>query len=151
MIYVNTVITSDYMGLLDKIKNIFKKKESYEKINNNVSEINIKEESFAVVEKDKYNYTNLWDYIKPKENTQAEHILTVVIIEDWLDMDQIRKKIKDIFFIEYKHEKSLYPYIKTLVDIGLLETSSVGGKRKWKKKDFIINNKFKEEYIKITN
>jgi DNA-binding PadR family transcriptional regulator len=86
----------------------------------------------------------------PKENTQAQHILSAVISEDWLDMDQIREKIKNLFFIEYKHEKSLYPYIKTLVDIGLLETSSVGGKRKWKKKNLVIQNKnFNTHYEQI--
>ena len=73
-----------------------------------------------------------------------------MILDDWLDMDQIREKIKNLFFIEYKHEKSLYPYIKTLVDVGLLETTSVGGKRKWKKKNLSIKTKnFNESFEKI--
>jgi len=124
------------MGLFNKIKSLF--------VRENLPEvINIKKEESKttdIIDRDSFvQYSNIWQYISPKENTQAEHLLTVLNLEDWQDMDDIRKKIKDKFFIEYKHEKSLYPYIKTLVDIGLLETNSVGGKRKWKKKELIIN------------
>lgn len=137
------------MGLFNKIKNLFKRKD------NNVEVFETKQPSDInntdiVLKSDFGNYTDIWEYIVPKENTQAQHILSVVIQEDWFDMDQIRDKIKNLFLIEYKHEKSLYPYIKTLVDIGLLETTSVGGKRKWKKKNLAIKTKsFKEHYEQI--
>jgi len=126
------------MGLFSKIKSFFVKDSNYQIITATTINSN---KTTDVVESDHYSkaYANVWQYIKAKENTQADHVLTVITFEDWLDMDEIRKRIKEKFFIEYKHEKSLYPYIKTLVDIGLLETNAVGGKRKWKKKELIIN------------
>lgn len=122
-----------FMGIFAKIKSFFIK-ESISKI------ITTSVKNTDLVEREKYAsaYSNIWQYIQPKENTQAYHVLSVISLEEWIDMDEIRKKIKDKFYIEYKHEKSLYPYIKTLVDIGLLETNSVGGKRKWKKKEMLI-------------
>lgn len=125
------------MSLFLKIKSFFSKNKNYQVIN--TTTIN-SANTTDVVEQDNYSraYANIWQYIKPKENTQAEHVLSVITLEDWQDMDDIRKRIKEKFNIEYKHEKSLYPYIKTLVDIGLLETNAVGGKRKWKKKELVI-------------
>lgn len=139
------------MGIFQKIKSLFIKKNTAEpKIEIFESKNIVNEKKDIILKSDFENYANIWEYIKPKENTQAQHILSVVILDDWLDMDQIREKIKNLFFIEYKHEKSLYPYIKTLVDIGLLETTSVGGKRKWKKKNLNINTKnFKESFERI--
>lgn len=138
MYFVIIVITNgDFMSLFSKIKSLFKRKtKSTQKI------VATPIQTTNIVEKQEYinTYTDIWQYIKPKENTQAEHILSVVSFDDWQDMDDIRKAIKNKFFIEYKHEKSLYPYIKTLVDIGLLEISSVGGKRKWKKKELSIKS-----------
>jgi len=55
---------------------------------------------------------DLWNYIDPTKNTQAHHIISVVGFDEWVDMDEIRRRIKSMFFIEYKNEKSLYPYIK---------------------------------------
>jgi hypothetical protein len=126
------------MSLFSKIKSFFSKEKEYQIVNTTINPSNTTD----VVAHEQYSraYANVWNYLKPKENTQAEHVLTVITFEDWLDMDEIRKRIKDKFFIEYKHEKSLYPYIKTLVDIGLLETNAVGGKRKWKKKELIIKD-----------
>lgn len=121
------------MGIFAKIKSLFVKE--------NIPEIiATTAKTSEIVDKEEYisNYSNVWQYIIPKENTQAEHILSVINLDDWEDMDEIRKRIKEKFSIEYKHEKSLYPYIKTLVDISLLETSSVGGKRKWRKKNLLI-------------
>lgn len=124
------------MGLFSKIFGIFKKNESTEIVSTGKNSA----ENTAIFSHTKNvdSYADIWHYIKPKENTQAYHVLSVVKFEEWADMDEIRKRIKDLFFIEYQHEKSLYPYIKTLVDIGLLETNSVGGKRKWKKKELVI-------------
>lgn len=124
------------MGLFSKIFGIFKKKESVDIVN--TEKKSTENATIFSHTKNVDSYTDIWHYIKPKENTQAYHVLSVIGFEDWIDMEDIRKKIKDGFFIEYQHEKSLYPYIKTLVDIGLLETNSVGGKRKWKKKELVI-------------
>jgi hypothetical protein len=126
------------MGLFSKIKSFFSKDKEYQIVNTTT----IDSKTTDVVLQDQYTqaYANIWQYIKAKENTQAEHVLTVITLDEWIDMDEIRKRIKDKFFIEYKHEKSLYPYIKTLVDIGLLETNAVGGKRKWKKKELMIKD-----------
>lgn len=141
------------MSIFQKIKNLFIKKDiktKEPKIEIFESKNIVNEKKEIILKSDFESYTNIWEYIKPKENTQAHHILSVVILDDWLDMDQIREKIKNLFFIEYKHEKSLYPYIKTLVDVGLLETTSVGGKRKWKKKNLSIKTKnFNESFEKI--
>jgi len=127
------MVIGDKMGLFAKIKSLFVKKSVPEIITTTAKTTDI-------IDRDQFvsNYGNVWQYIKPKENTQAEHVLSVISFDDWQDMDEIRKRIKDLFCIEYKHEKSLYPYIKTLVDIGLLETNSVGGKRKWRKKELPI-------------
>jgi len=86
---------------------------------------------------------SLWDYIRLTENTQAHHILSVIGFDEWVPMDEIKRRIKELFLIDYKNDRSLYPYIKTLVDVGLLETSNVGGKRKWRKRDLIIKIKEK--------
>jgi len=95
-------------------------------------------------------FEDLWNYIDPTKNTQAHHVISVVGFDEWIDMDEIRVRIKQMFFIEYKNEKSLYPYIKTLTDVGLLETNSAGGKRKWKKRELVIKLKpYAEQKIRI--
>jgi len=86
---------------------------------------------------------SIWDYLSFKENTQAAHLSIVIGFEEWVSMKEIMRRIKELFGAEYKNERSLYPYIKTLVDVGLFETSNVGGVMKWRKKDLII--KVKEE------
>jgi DNA-binding PadR family transcriptional regulator len=53
-------------------------------------------------------------------------------------MEEILRRVKELFGIEYQNERSLYPYLKTLVDSGLLEASVVGGKMRWKKKSLMI-------------
>jgi len=58
-------------------------------------------------------------------------------------MDEIKRRIRELFSIEYKNDRSLYPYIKTMVDVGLLESINAGGKRKWRKRDLIIKVKEK--------
>ena len=60
----------------------------------------VNEKKEIILKSDFESYTNIWEYIKPKENTQAHHILSVVILDDWLDMDQIREKIKNLFYIK---------------------------------------------------
>ncbi len=97
---------------------------------------------------------SIWDYLKFQENTQAFHLVNIVGFDEWVDMEEIRRRILELFNIEYKNERSLYPYLKTLTDIGFFETNNVGGRRKWRKKDLIFRTKNKitesEENKKIT-
>ena len=100
---------------------------------------------------------SVWDHLKLVENTQAFHMAAVIGFDEWVDMEEIRRRILALFGIEYKNEKSLYPYLKTLSDIGLFEATSAGGRRKWRKKDLIIiikakkeEERAKESYQKIT-
>ncbi|MFH1586728.1 MAG: hypothetical protein ABID38_02635 [Candidatus Diapherotrites archaeon] len=83
----------------------------------------------------------IWDYLSLLDHTQAFHISSVVGFEEWVSMDEIRRRILELFGIEYKNERSLYPYIKTMVDLGLLESTSAGGKKKWRKRDLLIKIK----------
>ena len=88
---------------------------------------------------------NLWDYLEFQPNTQAYYLSKVLGFEEWVSMDEIRRRIQELFGISYKNEKSLYAYIKTLVDCGLLETTNAGGKRSWRKKDLLIRIKRKKQ------
>jgi hypothetical protein len=123
-------------SLLNKLFS-FLKKEKKEKETETIYEDNEKEEAVGIY--------SLWDYIDPIENTQAHHILSVIGFDEWVPMEEIKRRIRELFSIDYKNDRSLYPYIKTLVDVGLLETINVGGRRKWRKRDLIIKIKEKEE------
>ena len=81
---------------------------------------------------------SLWDFLSFTENTQAYHLVNVLGFDDWADMEEIRRRIKELFGVEYKNERSLYPYLKTLVDINLIETMNIGGRRKWRKKELLF-------------
>jgi hypothetical protein len=140
------------MSLFDKIKNLFSKKpeqtkELDKKEEKQPERLEVKEHDAKAVihnsvdEHEEVMVDDLWNYIDPMKNTQAYHIISVVGFEEWVDMQTIKDRVKQMFFIEYKNEKSLYPYIKTLVDIGLLETNAVGGKRQWKKREILISIK----------
>ncbi len=86
---------------------------------------------------------SIWDYIVPKENTQANHLVATVGFEEWIEMQEIKRRVKELFGMDYKNERSLYPYVKTLADCGLFEFSDIGGKRKWKKKSLLLKLKNK--------
>lgn len=88
---------------------------------------------------------DLWDYLKFKPNTQAYHLINVVSFEEWIDMEEIRRRILELFGINYKNERSLYPYLKALTDSNLFETTDIGGRRKWRKKSLFIELKKKEK------
>ncbi len=88
---------------------------------------------------------SIWDYVKLSENSQASHIAAVLGFEEWITMEEILRRIKEIFGMSYQNDRSLYPYIKTLVDVGLVETVNIGGKKKWRKKDVLIKLKGKKE------
>jgi len=92
---------------------------------------------------------SLWDYLQFKENTQAFHLVNTIGYDEWVDMEEIRRRIEELFKINYKNERSLYPYLKTLVDIGLMESTSIGGRMKWRKKDLIIKLKKEKEKEKV--
>ena len=93
--------------------------------------------------KEEYIIKSIWDFIQLLPNTQAYHLVKVIGFEEWVSMDEIRRRIKELFGVEYKNERSLYPYIKTLVDCGLFETSNIGGKKRWRKKEILITAKKK--------
>ncbi|MDD5163210.1 MAG: hypothetical protein PHD95_03310 [Candidatus ainarchaeum sp.] len=80
---------------------------------------------------------SVWDYLKIRENTQAHHLASVIGFE-WIEMLEIRRRIKEQFGMEYQNERSLYPYIKTFTDCGLFESTDIGGKRKWRRKNILI-------------
>jgi len=88
---------------------------------------------------------SVWDYLRFNENTQAAHISAVLSFDQWISMDEILRRIREIFGMDYKNDRSLYPYIKTLVDVGVVETSNVGGRKRWRKKDILIKLKGKKK------
>lgn len=146
-------------GIFSRIKNlIFGSKEEVEIIKKDDSIIQVdnhKTQNLGHLKSEEIHeegevFEDIWNHIDPSKNTQAHHVLSVISFNEWTDMEEIRARIKQMFFIEYKNEKSLYPYIKTLTDIGLLETTSVGGKRKWKKKEIVIRIK-PRSLIKLQN
>jgi hypothetical protein len=94
----------------------------------------------------------VWDYFQFAENTQAYHLVNVLGYDEWIDMDEIRRRIVELFNAHYKNERSLYPYLKTLVDLGLVETSNIGGRRKWRKKEMIVTlpTKKKKKLLEAT-
>jgi len=81
---------------------------------------------------------SIWDFLQFNEHTQAFHLASVIRFDEWATMDEIRRRIFELFQVDYENERSLYPYLKTMVDIGLFETNNIGGKRKWRKKDLLI-------------
>ena len=88
---------------------------------------------------------SIWDYLAFIANTQAFHLSKVIGFDEWVSMEEIKRRVKELFGVNYKNDRSLYPYIKTLVDSGLFEASNVGGKRKWRKKDLLIKSKKQTE------
>ena len=132
------------MRIVKKIQNFFKKLLNKEEKKTILYEF---EES-----KEPEHFVSIWDYLPFRENTQASHLSKVIGFEEWVSMKEIFRRIKELFGIEYKNDKSLYPYLKTLTDIGLFETNDVGGQRKWRKKEIIIKVKLteKEEELEET-
>ena len=133
------------MRIANFFKNLFKK-------DNVVKELTkeLKEEIYAEEEEtpaQKVEIASIWDYLEFNENTQAAHLASVIRYDEWVSMDEIRRRIWDLFQIDYKNERSLYPYLKTMVDLGLIETSNIGGKRKWRKRDLLIKIKDKMKEV----
>lgn len=125
------------MGFWKRLFNVFKRKE----LGTTISEKTIYESQQVEGEE----IHSIWDYLKFIENTQAFHLTSVIGFEEWVSMEEIKRRVKELFSVEYKNERSLYPYIKTLVDCGLFEVSNIGGKRKWRRKELLIVVKAKKK------
>lgn len=122
------------MSFIEKIIGFFSPKKEEQKKQPIYEEIETEEE-----------FNNIWDFLELNENTQAAHISGILSFEEWITMQELRRRIFELFGVEYKNNRSLYPYLKTLFDCGLLEISNIGGKRKWRKKDLVIKLKKKKE------
>lgn len=137
------------MSFIELIKKIFQRNNNYnsktEKEKKN-EENNIEKKQNKQEEKEEKIEVihSLWDFLEFNENTQSFHIISVMGFDEWVTMDELRRRIIEIFKINYKNEKSLYPYIKTLVDVGLLETTNIGGRRQWRKRELLIKLKKKK-------
>ena len=118
------------MGFLEKLFSLFKKKK--------LGTTNFEKTIYETQTQETEEIHNVWDYLKFTENTQAFHLASVIGFEEWVSMDEIKRRVKELFNAEYKNDRSLYPYIKTLVDCGLIEISNIGGKRKWRRKELLI-------------
>lgn len=141
------------MSILNFIKKLFEKNKKKKDITKNDQNIKIYDEN-EIKEKIEQHITSIWDYLKCQEHTQAYHLVSVIPYDEWIDMYEIKRRIWDLFQIEYKNDRSLYPYLKTMVDLGLIETNNIGGKRKWRKKDLLIKlekKKKEEEFISLKN
>lgn len=130
---VNNSTVNKQNSLEEKpLKNTYTKEELNKLENTKIYDVN----------KIDFNKINtIWDVIKIKENTQAEHIIKSLSADQWMDIEDIKRRIKLEFNIEYQNEKSLYPYIKTLTDINLIKVNNTGKKRTWKKNIILIENK----------
>lgn len=129
------------MWFFDFLKNFFKKNETQSLKNEKNDQVS---EQKKVTE-----IRSIWDFLHFNEHTQAFHLASVIRFDEWVTMEEIRRRIFELFQVDYENERSLYPYLKTMVDIGLIETSNVGGKRKWRKKDLLIKiEKEEKETIK---
>lgn len=98
----------------------------------------------------RFKVVNVWEHLTFKEGTQAHHITKVLDFEEWTPMDEILRRVNELFGILYQNERSLYPYLKTLVDSGLLEANMTGGKMRWKKRNLLITvNELIEEEVNV--
>ena len=129
------------MSLISLIKRIIGIEQKNEKpvINTPTAEIYKENEEMEI------QIVSIWDVLNIQEHTQAKHLVSVIPYDEWVSMDEIRRRIWDIFQIEYKNDRSLYPYLKTMVDLWLIETSNIGGRRKWRKRDLLIKKSEKKK------
>ncbi len=141
------------MSILNFLKKIFTKNNIHATESENAVDKAIYSEKQSNIANDT-QILSIWDIIKCTEHTQAYHLVSVIPYDEWIDMSEIMRRIWDLFQIEYKNDRSLYPYLKTMVDLGLIETSNIGGKRKWRKKDLLVKiseNKTEKETISLDN
>ena len=128
----NTIQTQQLQNQQLKLKNL-----NIKTINNEKEIDSTKIYDVSKISNEKIN--TIWDIIKIRENTQAEHIITCLPDDEWVDMEDLKNRIKLQYNVEYQNEKSLYPYIKTLTDINLIKVNNSGKKRTWKKNIIIID------------
>ncbi len=128
----NTIQTQQLQNQQLKLKNL-----NIKTINNEKEIDSTKIYDVSKISNEKIN--TIWDIIKIRENTQAEHIITCLPDDEWVDMEDLKNRIKLQYNVEYQNEKSLYPYIKTLTDINLVKVNNSGKKRTWKKNIIIID------------
>ena len=95
--------------------------------------------------KKQYKVINVWKYLTFKEGTQAHHLTKVLDFEEWVWMEEILRRVNELFGVTYQNVRSLYPYLKTLVDTGLLEANMLGGKMRWRKKSLLQTIELLEE------
>ena len=141
------------MGLINKLFSLFGKQKKNDEVKDMLKDGKIYDQ---ILEKpqEMVEIASIWDVIDTQEHTQAHHLVSVIPFDEWVSMDEILRRIWDIFQIEYKNDRSLYPYLKTMVDLGLIETGNIGGRRKWRKKDLLIKSKQEKkdkELISLTN
>ncbi len=131
------------MGLFDTIKALFgfalPKEKQKEPTDSIYPEESIVEEVHSV-----------WDYIKINPQSQAFHICNVLGFEEWVPMNEILRRVQEMFGVSYQNERSLYPYIKTLLDCGFLESAGFAGKKHWRKTDLIIKIEEKNKKTRQT-
>jgi hypothetical protein len=117
-------------SFIDWLKGFFRKEQKIEEKKPENQIVSVTKKAFEV--------RSIWDFLQFNEHTQAFHLASVIRFDEWATMDEIRRRIFDLFQVDYENERSLYPYLKTMVDIGIIETNNIGGKRKWRKKDLLI-------------
>lgn len=132
-------IVCELIGSLEKLKNWAEEDKKEESI---YSETESEQHPPAKEEKKVFS---LWDFIEFKKGTQSDHLTQAIGFDEWLSMDEIRYRINELMGVEYKNERSLYPYIKTLVDCGFLNVNNVGGRRRWKRNECLIEVVSEEE------
>ena len=137
--YINDEKKVVMMGIIETLKQILG-------INQKVAQAST--QTMVVSEtKKRVEVRSIWDFLQFNEHTQAFHLASVIRFDEWVTMDEVRRRIFDLFQVDYENERSLYPYLKTMVDVGLIESNNIGGKRKWRKKDLLIKieKEIKEE------
>jgi hypothetical protein len=126
------------MGIISFLIGMFQKKEQKKEENSLYTYESMTSQQVAEQPPLFEEIHSIWDYLSFRDNSQAYFISKIVGFEEWVGMDEILRRIEEIFQIKFKNERSLYPYIKTLVDVGLFEANSAGGKMKWRKKEVLI-------------
>ena len=118
------------MGIIETIKQILGLKQKVAQVSVQPAQVSEGKRGIEV--------RSIWDFLQFNEHTQAFHLASVIRFDEWVTMDEVRRRIFDLFAVDYENERSLYPYLKTMVDVGLIESNNIGGKRKWRKKDLLI-------------
>jgi hypothetical protein len=139
-----------FLSLINKIFSFFgfekkskEKKETSIYLNKDKTEIELISQNKEIFEE----FDSIWEHLFLRENSQAFFISNVVGFEEWVSMDEILRRIEELFGIKFKNKRSLYPYIKTMVDLNLMESLSVGDKMKWRKKETLIKIKKKKKKL----